>query len=83
MRVTFYMTSSSENNLFFHFQVNNQNPKIYISPLLLKQLHEQKLAQKEAELQRNLTNSADNKADFCKEATRVFGEALALKVCLM
>ena len=55
--------------------MSKQHPKIYISPLLLQQLHEQySTAEKNAE------NSTENLSNFCKDATRVFSEALIIKL---
>ncbi len=56
-------------------QVSKQHPKIYISPLLLQQLHEQY-----SSAEKNSENSTENLSNFCKDATRVFSEALIIKL---
>jgi hypothetical protein len=56
-------------------QVSKQHPKIYISPLLLKQLHEQY-----STVEKHSENSTENLSNFCKDSTRVFSEALIIKL---
>ncbi len=63
--------------------MSKQQPKIYISPLLLKELHTQYSTaanRQKSENDNSTVGHSDNLSDFCAEATRIFSEALIVKL---
>lgn len=62
--------------------MSKQHPKIYISPLLLEQLQSQISSKKSEKSDKSSTvvEHSDNLSKFCVEATRVFSEALIIKI---
>jgi hypothetical protein len=62
--------------------VKKQQPKIYISPLLLEQLQSQISSKKsdDGDEESSTVEQSNNLSKFCVEATRVFSEALIIKL---
>jgi len=70
--------------LSLFLQVKKQHPKIYISPLLLEQLQSQVSSKKsensDDEESPTTVEHSNSLSKFCVEATRVFSEALIIKL---